>query len=548
MDPEGGDAAVRPEIALSWKRSALSGLRPDIVPDPRPDPDTDLSSRLMEAAAPVLDEVRREIADTGFGVLLADSECRIVARIVDGTHLNRLMSHAGAELGSRFGEDRVGTTALGTPMEVRRGVAIHGTEHYLEQFKLLSCYGHPIVHPVTRRVEGVLDMTSISDRANPLFGPFLARAANDIERRLLEGSRISQQRLVEAFQRQTAESRFAVAALGEDLQLSNRSAADLLDISDLATLEALAADLSPGQSRTLGVELASGSPVLVRAERVTGTSGTVFVLESSGRRIVPRGGEPASLWNRTRATLTRLRDSAGAVAVTGEAGSGRSTAVRDLTGDRSASVLDATDIALDGLENWVQRLQRIVQTSPDVLALEEVQLLPEALLPVVAKLIDTSHPRVILTSAPVETVPAPTAGLIARCPGRVTLPPLRRVTGDIGEIARAVLESVDPGLRLSPSAVDALAACEWPGNLAELRVVLEAAAGARTSDRIRDTDLPATHRGSRRIARLGGRERAERQAIVDALVAASGNKARAAAALGISRSTLYVRMKALEIR
>lgn len=49
------------------------------------------------------------------------------------------------------------------------------------------------------------------------------------------------------------------------------------------------------------------------------------------------------------------------------------------------------------------------------------------------------------------------------------------------------------------------------------------------------------------MARLGGRERAERDAIVEALNESGGNKVHAAARLGISRTTLYSRIRALDI-
>ena len=49
------------------------------------------------------------------------------------------------------------------------------------------------------------------------------------------------------------------------------------------------------------------------------------------------------------------------------------------------------------------------------------------------------------------------------------------------------------------------------------------------------------------MAKLGGLERAEREAIIDALRDSGGNKVHAAAALGISRTTLYSRIKALGI-
>lgn len=96
-----GHAAMRPEIALSWKRSALSGLEPSSTPTGDPCSDLDKSSRLLQAARPVLDEMEQQIQGTGFCVLLADRDCRIVARLFDGPGLERLIDGAGAVLGSR---------------------------------------------------------------------------------------------------------------------------------------------------------------------------------------------------------------------------------------------------------------------------------------------------------------------------------------------------------------------------------------------------------------------------------------------------------------
>ena len=68
----------------------------------------------------------------------------------------------------------------------------------------------------------------------------------------------------------------------------------------------------------------------------------------------------------------------------------------------------------------------------------------------------------------------------------------------------------------------------------------------RTGD-VTVQDLPKDYQAPVRTKRLAGRERAERAAILDALDANASNKARAAADLGIIRTTLYARMRALKI-
>ena len=86
-----------------------------------------------------------------------------------------------------------------------------------------------------------------------------------------------------------------------------------------------------------------------------------------------------------------------------------------------------------------------------------------------------------------------------------------------------------------------LARNAWPGNVAELRDVLAAAMRQRPAGVIRSEDLPASCRTtSRRV--LSPMEALERDAIVRALADAGGNKRVAAAALGISRSSLYRKM------
>ncbi|WP_223838513.1 helix-turn-helix domain-containing protein [Saccharopolyspora pogona] len=73
--------------------------------------------------------------------------------------------------------------------------------------------------------------------------------------------------------------------------------------------------------------------------------------------------------------------------------------------------------------------------------------------------------------------------------------------------------------------------------------MLRGIAERRTAGDITLADLPAGYRDAGRTARLTGRERAERDAIVEALRATGGNKVHAAQRLGISRTTVYSRMR-----
>ncbi|MBY6413585.1 Fis family transcriptional regulator [Rhodococcus sp. BP-252] len=538
---------VRPEIALSWKRSLLSGVDPSATV--AVDVQVEIDSRLLRAAAPVLEQVGQQIAGTGFCVLLADRDCRVVASVyADGT-IRRAVERLGVFDGALLGEDSAGTNAVGTPLETGRSMVIHGDEHFLESFKGLSCYGHPVIHPVTGRVEGILDMTGVGAHANPLFAPFLARAASDIEARLLEGSKASERRLVDAFQRISHHKHVAVAAISDDFLLTNRTAMDVLDTEDHATLRELALDLGADGSRVVAVDLASGIRAKVKADRVAGADGgALFTVFADKKRSPIRRSEHSSRRQRYEHDVRLARTDAGALSISGEPGSGRTTAAAEVAGDGPVTWHNATSIAFDGVDDWTRRLVDAGR-EPGVIVVENVELVPETLLPILTDLVSTPRDghRVVLTGAPMSHLPTATAALVSRCPSRLHLTPLRERRPEMAELARTILDDVAPGVRLAPSALDALASAHWPGNFAELKVVLTSAADARSSDRIDVADLPEDYRSSTRASRLGGREQAERTAIIDALKTCGGNKSHASMQLGISRSTLYARMRALDV-
>lgn len=163
---------------------------------------------------------------TSVGVLLADHD----ARLADVRATDRCTAAAiaglGVEPGVRLGEEDTGTNAVGTPVEVRLGVVVHGDEHFNNGLKGFSCYGRPIIDPVTRRLQGVLDVSRVGDE-HPLFVPLVRRVVRDIEERLYAESR-GQQRLAAAFQRAARHKRRAVVAIGGDLVLATPAALDVL--------------------------------------------------------------------------------------------------------------------------------------------------------------------------------------------------------------------------------------------------------------------------------------------------------------------------------
>ena len=110
---------------------------------------------------------------------------------------------------------------------------------------------------------------------------------------------------------------------------------------------------------------------------------------------------------------------------------------------------------------------------------------------------------------------------------------------------------------LSPQVIECLAAYRWPGNIRELRNVIEAAVLLSNGEPLSLELLPpemlarapagADGFDARAADPLAAStlDEAEREALRRAIVAERGNLTRAAKRLAIAKSTLYLKMQAL---
>lgn len=129
----------------------------------------------------------------------------------------------------------------------------------------------------------------------------------------------------------------------------------------------------------------------------------------------------------------------------------------------------------------------------------------------------------------------------------IALPPLRERLSDIPLLAEHFLAEFAAPLggrpaQLADDALDALLAHGWPGNIRELRNVLEAAAILTDDGVIRRShlSLPARTPAGATSLDLAG---VERQTIEATLKRTDGNRSKAARLLGLSRTQLYVRLR-----
>lgn len=533
-----GVEKLRDEVARAWHRVLLTGLRPDAAPGragpaiPSPAEPPDAPPRLVEAATPILRDLAERLAGSELSILVADREHRVVSEWIRTPMLGA--AFGVTEAGACVAESVIGNNVLATPAETGRETWIHGSEHYLERLRPFSGYGLPVRHPLTRHVEGAIAMLARAPRADPLFGPVITRAARDVEARLLDSARAADRRLFAAFQQVARRRSVPVAVTGGDVVLANRAFTDAMGTTDPSLLRALLPEIPQRGRLVRAVDLGAQGRIPVVAERVDGT--TDGVLYRLGERVRRAAATPASTGR------------ASSVLVAGEPGTGRTRAALRAAGEGVVTVDALAAVGADERE-WAAELLRVVGRHSGAVVVEEAHLLPELACTVVRRVMDAGRARVVLTTCPVDELPPAAARLAGRCVERVELAPLRERLDELPALLASMGVQVRPdrSWTLTPRAGQALCAHPWDGNLVELAVLVDELSARPCAGRVDLDDLPARYRPTGRASRLGGRERAERLAIMGALRSSAGNKRRAAAQLGISRTTLYRRMHALDI-
>jgi two-component system, NtrC family, response regulator AtoC len=143
----------------------------------------------------------------------------------------------------------------------------------------------------------------------------------------------------------------------------------------------------------------------------------------------------------------------------------------------------------------------------------------------------------------------------------IPIPPLRERRSDIPILANWFLERLAPGrgVQLSGAAMKTLLAYDWPGNVRELENCLERAVALGDQQCIEVSDLPAAiarfeiQAGAAPVASLDfsspatDLEDIERATIERVFAQVNGDKALAGKMLGISRATLYRKLKRYHI-
>lgn len=131
---------------------------------------------------------------------------------------------------------------------------------------------------------------------------------------------------------------------------------------------------------------------------------------------------------------------------------------------------------------------------------------------------------------------------------QIEIPPLRHRKEDIALFANHFLKKYAdlykrPGLTLHPQALKKLESHPWPGNIRELQYAIEKAVILTEKSVIRASELSLHVGRTHPFDKVTNLEEVERQAILAAISQNEGNLTATAEQLGVSRQTLYNKIK-----
>jgi sigma-54 dependent transcriptional regulator, acetoin dehydrogenase operon transcriptional activator AcoR len=558
---------VRDTILASWWRSREWHVAADRI-DLSYVRDPDLDTPLTRNALPVLHNLRESLEGQPVSVILTDAHGVALSRLTADHDLERHLDSVQLAPGFSYAEEFVGTNGIGTALEAGQPVHVFGHEHYAEHLEDLACAAVPICHPVSGKAIGAVNLTCWRKDADALLIALAKTAAGQITQALLTDASARESQLLQEYLRACRHTGGIVFALTSDMVLVNDHARDVLDPGDQAALLGHAAEaLADDHAGPVDVELPTGARARMYCRplrgmgqrRLAGGVVQVKLLELASRPAAGAAAGPRArrfgpglagsgpLWLRGCHQVDAARASGEWLTLEGEPGAGKLALLRAVHHRRNpAEAFHVLDAAEAGDQDWMVRALGELLEGEGSLVIRHVDRLSAVRLHALSIALEHAlaagrqHLLWVAVTLSRSPVSGDLAGLLKFFPGAVQLPPLRHHIEDLHELVPFFLAKLNPhgSLACSPEAMQLLLRSSWPGNTEQLWQVLTQVARHRRSGTIHPGDLPPECWSvSRRL--LSPLESMERDAIVASLLDHTGNKAKAAQSLGMSRATIY---------
>ncbi|WLH03425.1 sigma-54-dependent Fis family transcriptional regulator [Pseudomonas beijingensis] len=603
------DGVLRAEIDASWRRSLSHGVHFNAKQELALESNASLevlleSNRLLiDAAMPAIDYLAERQGKEGL-IILANSDATILAAEgradrFKGSDLQDIT------LGACWSEAARGTNALGTALVEARPTMIDCGEHYLDRLTDFSCTSVPIYCP-QGDILGVLDLTREGPLGRVQDSTaLLAMAVSQIESRLFNTCYPDQIVLAFHSRRQYLESPWQgllAVSLGGQVLAANAQACQLLHAERSALVgrrceEFLGVDgvqlLSRLHQGGIGSVQTAKGEFFYKALRAPQRSINVSLPPRTPAKTAKPQPDLESLAGNNVRYARALRMARQGLAnelpvlLLGETGTGKEVIARALhmAGTRCDKPFIAVNCAAipeglieselfgyrEGAFTGSRRggmVGRLQQAHGGTLFLDEIGDMPLALQ---ARLLRVLQDRKVAPLGAGEEQDIDIALICAthrdlkrlvedkhfredlfyRVNGISVMLPALRERDDFNGLVERLLAKLDaPTTVLHDDLIRLLGGYHWPGNIRQLEMVLRTALAMRepgdtvlTLDHLPDSMLDELTAGER--PQSGSIREHELELIRQSLDTHQGNVSAAADALGISRATLYRKLKQL---
>ena len=596
-----------PDIYDSWMRCISLGL------DTRRPPETEIVSQatlrqeqqrfsqVRGLALAEMHSLHQQIAGSNFLIAFATPEGLLLDFVSDKSFADA-SDAASIRPGSVWTEAFCGTNGLGTAAHLKRQVVVHGGEHFFSRYNHLTCTASPIFAPDGELV-GVLDASSDCLSRQTHTQALVAMAATQIENGLFRESHRGNM-LIAFHNRGEYLHTLSAGLLAVDsdggVLAANRAARALLHglpaspgrrFSDLFRTK-FSTFVDEGQrSGRQSLQDDVGSQFVAKIE-----NSRLFPMVRPVSKVPLEPPKPAApkfvSADPAIARIVRQVDTAAArkmpILIRGETGTGKEQMARHAhaSSQRSGAFVAVNCAALpeslieaelfgysDGSFTGARKggsSGLFKEADGGTLFLDEIGDMPMALQAVLLRFLDDWTVRPVGGTArqvDVLLVSATNANLddfIAKGRFRsdllfrlntleVTLPALRQ-RADFSEIARHLMDTIDPSISLTQRAIDCLAEWEWRGNIRELRNVLSRLSLGDSGDMIDESAINAIMGQVRGDSHSGGTVSSDKTGhhklrsdlhdvqmtqVLAAYAETGENISKTARKLGVSRNTIY---------
>ncbi|GBG14943.1 Fis family transcriptional regulator [Novimethylophilus kurashikiensis] len=594
---------VADTIARSWQRCVSYGLDSNLVDDARLSASELRSLReqngmLLAHAKPEMETLHEQISSSGSIILLTDANGMILHAMGDDSFLDTA-TRLSLQEGVSWNESWRGTNAIGTALEEQAPVAVHAAEHFVENHHLLSCSAVPILDAQGQLV-GALDVSNDYRIRQPHSLALVRMSAQMIENRLFNASNSNGITLYfHARQEFVGTLWQGIAVFSEDgkLRALNRSGRfqlglehqplDRISFSQLfdQPFSALLSRLHGGMSPLLPLRMENGARVYARMQAPLEQHRIISHLPSRNVVTALEGLNHGDLrLARAIDQVKRVIDRDIPILIEGETGVGKelfAQAIHQSSRRRNKAFVAINCAALpeglieselfgyeEGAFTGARRKGspgKLLQADGGTLFLDEIGDMP---LNLQARLLRVLQERRVTPLGGGEAKPVDIAivsatnrklgelvnqggfrsDLYYRLNGlAVTLPPLRE-RSDLKPLVRHLLDKEEAGHVIFSEEVETLfEAHPWPGNLRQLHTVLRTALALKDEgDELCREHLPQSfldELGMQPVEAEGSLDKLEAESIRNTLLAHAGNVSSAARQLGISRTTLYRKLR-----